>query len=62
MKHAWTASRNSMSTETVAAELQIRLNSKMSCIDFFAFVQNEHDLIKCARRSEKYSHIKKTLL
>ncbi|CAF1459085.1 unnamed protein product, partial [Didymodactylos carnosus] len=61
MKHAWTPSRNSMSIETVAAELQIRLNCKMKCNDFFTFVQNEPDLIKCARRSEKYSYIKKAL-
>jgi len=48
-----------MSTETVAAELQIRLNCKMKCSDFFTFVQTEPELIKCARRSEKCSHIKK---
>ncbi len=29
MKHAWISSRNSISTKTVAAELQIRLNCKM---------------------------------
>ncbi len=40
MKHAWTASRNLMSTETVAAELQIRLNSKMKCTDFFYICSN----------------------
>ncbi len=62
MKHSWTASRNSMSSETVAAELQIRLNCKMKCSDFFALVQNEPELIRCARSSQKYSHIKKTLL
>lgn len=62
MKHAWIASRNPMSTATVAAELQIRLNCKMKYTDFFRFVQNESDLIKCARKSEKYSHIKKNLL
>ena len=55
MKHAWTPSRNSMSVETVAAELQIRLNCHMKCNDFFSFVKNEPDLIKCSRRSEKYN-------
>ena len=59
MKHAWTASRNLISSETVAAELQIRLNCKMKYSDFFTFVQTEPELIKCARGSEKYSHIKK---
>ena len=35
MKHAWTPSRNSMAVETVAAELQIRLNCQMKCNDVF---------------------------
>ena len=59
MKHAWTPSRNSMSVETVAAELQIRLNCRMKCSEFFSFVQNEPELIKCARRTEKYNFLKK---
>jgi hypothetical protein len=59
IKHAWTASRNLMSSETVAAQLQIRLNCKMKCSDFFTFVQTEPELIKCARGLEKYSHIRK---
>jgi hypothetical protein len=59
MKHAWTPSRNLMSVETVAAELQIRLNCHMKFNEFFSFVQNEPELIKCARRTEKYSFAKK---
>jgi len=59
MKHAWTCSRNSMSTETIAAELKIRLNCRMKCNEFFKFVQTEPDLIKYARRTEKYSFTKK---
>ncbi|CAF3916831.1 unnamed protein product [Rotaria sp. Silwood1] len=56
MKHAWTCSRNAMSIETIAAELQIRLNCKVKCNEFFTFVQNQPELIKCARRLEKYSN------
>jgi hypothetical protein len=48
-----------MSTETVAAELQIRLNCKMKCSDFFTFVQTEPELLKCARSSQKYSYKKR---
>ncbi|CAF4037025.1 unnamed protein product [Rotaria sordida] len=59
MKLAWTPSRNSMNVETVAAELQIRLNCKLKCYDFFSFVQTESDLIKCARGTQKYSFKKK---
>ncbi len=42
-----------VSGETVAAELKIRLNCEMKCNEFFTFVQNEPELIKCARRKEK---------
>jgi len=49
-----------MSTQTVAAELQITLNCKMKCSDFFTFVQTEPELLKCARSSQIYSYKKKT--
>ncbi len=48
-----------MSSEAIAAELKIRLNCNMKCDDFFKFVQSEPDLIKYARRSEKYSFKRK---
>ena len=60
MKHAWTPSRNSMSVETIAAELQIRLNCKMKCSEFYSFIQNESELLKCARSTGKYTFTKKT--
>ena len=41
-----------------AAELQIRLNCKIKYNEcFFKFFQNEPELIRCARHSEKYSDI-----
>jgi len=60
MKHLWTPSRNLMSVEAVAAELQIRLNCQMKCNDFFSFIQNEPELIKCARSQQKYNFKKKS--
>jgi hypothetical protein len=48
-----------MSTETVAAELQITLNCKMRCSDFFTFVQTEPQLLRYARSSQKYSYKKR---
>ena len=59
MKYLWANSRSSMLGETVAAELKIPLNCKMNCDEFFTFVQSESELIQCARRQEKHSHIKK---
>ena len=62
MKHAWTPSRNLLSTDTIAAELKIRLNSKMKCEDFYSFAQSQPELIKCAKSQQKYSHVKKRVL
>jgi len=62
MKHAWTPNRNLMSTDTIAAELKIRLNSKMKCEDFYSFAQSQPELIKCAKSKQKYSHVKKRVL
>jgi len=59
MKHAWINSRNLMCSETVATELKIWLNSQVKCKEFFGFIQNEPELIKCARRVEKYTFKKK---
>jgi hypothetical protein len=57
MKHLWEASRNSMLSETGAGELKIRLNFKIKCDQF---IQNETELIKIARGSQKYNHKRKS--
>jgi hypothetical protein len=59
MKHTWIPSRNLMSTETIAAELKIQLNSKMKCEDFYSFAQSQPELIRCAKSKQKYSYVKK---
>ena len=61
MKPVWTLSRNLMSTETIAAELKRRLNSKVKCEDFYSFAQIQPELIKCANSKQKYTHIKKCI-
>jgi hypothetical protein len=48
-----------MLSETISAQLKIRLNYNMTCNDFCTFVQNQPELIKCGRSKEKQSHIKK---
>ena len=58
MKHAWALSRNLISTETIPAELKIRLNSKMKYDDFYSFAQSQPELIKCAKSKQKYSYVK----
>ena len=43
MKSAWTASRNSMVNETIAAELKIRLNNTKKCGDFFLLLKHNRN-------------------
>jgi len=45
-------------TEIVAAKLKIRLNCKTKCNHFSTVFRNDPDLIMCAQRKEKHSHIK----
>ena len=56
MKHAWTDQRNSMSASLLKAELQIRLNYDMSCVEFFNFLGKEENVgvLQKARGVEKY--------
>ncbi len=60
MKHSWIASRNAVLSDTVGAELKIRLNCKTRCNESFTFAQNEHVLLKCARSEQTYNHKRKT--
>lgn len=59
-KRVWIFILNSMSLETVAAKLKIRLNCQMKCNESFSFVQSEPELIKSVRRAEKYNCTKKS--
>ena len=62
LKHEWTPSRNSMSVEAIAAELQIRLNGHMKCDDFFLDAQNELELIQSAPCIQRYNFKKKKFI
>jgi len=59
MKHCWTASRNLMSTELVSAELKIRMNSRISCTDFFEHILGQTDFLRRVRSTQKYSFVKR---
>ena len=61
MKHCWTASRNLMSTELVSAELKIRMNSRISCTDFFERILGQTDFLLTVRSSQKYSFVKRRI-
>ena len=48
-----------MLVEATTAELQIRQNYQIKCSEVFSFVQNEIQLIKYARPTDKYNSMKK---
>jgi hypothetical protein len=54
MKHLWDDKRNRMSTELVAAELKIRLNSSLSCTETYDLFLSKPELLKLISSNEKY--------
>ncbi|CAF1484951.1 unnamed protein product [Rotaria sordida] len=54
MKHLFDDKRNRMSTELIAAELKIRLNSSLSCTKIYDFLLSKPELLKLIHSNEKY--------
>ncbi len=54
MKHLYDDQRNRMSTELIAAELKIRLNSSLSCTEIYNFLLSKPELLKLIHSNEKY--------
>ncbi|CAF4125937.1 unnamed protein product [Rotaria sordida] len=54
MNHLWTNYRNRMDIQLVAAELQIRKNSNISCNDFYKYIISQQDLLKAITTNDKY--------
>lgn len=54
MKHLCDDNRNRMSTELIAAEWKIRLNSYLSCTDAYGFFLSKQELLKLIHFNEKY--------
>ena len=54
LKHLYDDKRNCMSTELVAAELKIRLNSSLSCTEVYDFLLSKPELLKLIHSNEKY--------
>ena len=55
MEDVWSDKRNRMSVGLVKAELQVRLNFKLSCLEFKAFIEGQHGLLKAAKGDAKYT-------
>lgn len=54
MKNVWTPDRNRLSVEKVKAILSIKVNSDMSCTEFFEAIKDNSSLLKKVISSEKY--------
>ena len=54
MEDAWSDKRNRLSVTMVKAELQVRLNSKISYPEFKTFVEEQRSLIAAAKGNTKY--------
>lgn len=55
MEDVWSDKRNRMSVGLVKAELQVRLNFKLSCLEFKAFIKGQLGLLQAAKKDKKYT-------
>lgn len=51
--NTWTDNRNKLTVEHVKAELQVRINFRYQCLDFYEFVLRNKKLLKCAKSKKK---------
>jgi len=53
MKHLYDDQRNRMSTELIAAELKIRLNTSLSCTEIYDFLLSKPELLKLIHSNKR---------
>ena len=59
MKYLWNNNRSRMRHDLVGAELKIRMNTHLTCKEFYKCLLTKPDLLKKIRSSDKYSHVAK---
>lgn len=59
MKYLWNNNRSRMTHDLVGAELKIRMNTHLTCKEFYKYLLTKPDLLKKIRSSDKYSHVAK---
>jgi hypothetical protein len=55
MKFLWNDRRNCNATELISGELNIRLNSTLSCTEIYKHILGSQDLSKAIKSNEKYT-------
>lgn len=53
--------RLSVTCDLVGAELKIKMNTHITCIEFYDYLLTKPDILKKFRSSDKYSHVAKML-
>ncbi|CAF3949635.1 unnamed protein product [Rotaria magnacalcarata] len=61
MKHLLNDSRNRMSVESIAAELRIRRNGSISCIDMHKYLLSQKELLEAISSNNKYTFKKQRI-
>lgn len=59
MKFLWNNNRNKMKCDLVGAELKIKMNTHLTCTEFYNYLLTKPDILKKIRSSDKYSHVAK---
>ena len=61
LKYLCNDKRNCTKTELISAELKIRLNSSLSCIEMYKHLLSNQDLLKAIKSDEKYAFKRKCI-
>ncbi|CAF1162181.1 unnamed protein product [Rotaria magnacalcarata] len=61
MKHLLNDSCNRMSVESIAAELRIRRNGSISCIDMHKYLLSQKELLEAISSNNKYTFKKQRI-
>jgi len=59
MKNIWKDERGRLKVESVKAELCIKLNFNMSCLEFYEYVKTQDKMLIEVKSQDKYDHINK---
>ena len=54
MNTAWRDERNRCLPDLIKSELQVKINFKLSCKEFYSKIKNDKDLLKVAQSASKY--------
>ena len=57
MQNLWTDQRNRMNISLVKAEICLRFNFSMTCLEFYDFIKSNNELLYAAKSQKKYKFL-----